>query len=574
MMTIRIGPWFVTLEEGRKGMQRGKSVLRWTGVVVALAVALLGVEAWGTSGAPAAPDKARADIVTIDAMKASGKLELAPVTFLHDKHTDELAKAGKDCKACHKEDENKRLSLKYMRLKDGSRDEVKEIYHANCFACHKELKAKGAKSGPVDGECRRCHDAKPQVQNIWKPVVLDRSLHARHAGSKEIKPTDAKYQDNCGRCHHEYDEKAKKTFYAEGKEGNCRYCHLSPAETPVVKPGDKVEKTVPRAIDAASHAACVSCHLSLAAEKKDTGPVKCAGCHAPDMQAKFKVLKEIPRMKRKGMPDVALLAAPYLAPLKEPIKDGKVQAVNPVAFNHKLHETVSDTCIACHHGALESCAKRCHTLSGSKDGKFVLLDQAMHQEKSMRSCIGCHKAKQADPKCAGCHQVMPQRANEASCAKCHAKPMPDEAKGQELSLEQKQAIATKMVEAREPSKAVALEDIPEKVVIKGVADQYENAEFPHRKIVLKLTEGMKDNKMVGVFHDPLSLCQGCHHMSPPSKTPPRCASCHGKPFNPETPNRPGVKAAFHQQCMGCHQKMKLQKPADTACAECHKEKKK
>ena len=76
-------------------MQRGKSVLRWTGVVVALAVALLGVNAWGISGAPAAPDKSRADIVTIDAMKVYGKLELAPVTFLHDKHTDELAKAAR-----------------------------------------------------------------------------------------------------------------------------------------------------------------------------------------------------------------------------------------------------------------------------------------------------------------------------------------------------------------------------------------------------------------------------------------------------------------------------------------------
>jgi mono/diheme cytochrome c family protein len=33
-------------------------------------------------------------------------------------------------------------------------------------------------------------------------------------------------------------------------------------------------------------------------------------------------------------------------------------------------------------------------------------------------------------------------------------------------------------------------------------------------------------------------------------------------------------AAFHQQCIGCHQSMGLEKPAATACADCHKERKK
>ena len=35
---------------------------------------------------------------------------------------------------------------------------------------------------------------------------------------------------------------------------------------------------------------------------------------------------------------------------------------------------------------------------------------------------------------------------------------------------------------------------------------------------------------------------------------------------------PGLKAAYHQQCMGCHREMGLEKPAATECAACHQEK--
>ena len=42
----------------------------------------------------------------------------------------------------------------------------------------------------------------------------------------------------------------------------------------------------------------------------------------------------------------------------------------------------------------------------------------------------------------------------------------------------------------------------------------------------------------------------------------------------EQPNRPGLKAAYHGQCRGCHKAMDLKKPLSTDCVGCHKEKKK
>jgi hypothetical protein len=88
-------------------------------------------------------------------------------------------------------------------------------------------------------------------------------------------------------------------------------------------------------------------------------------------------------------------------------------------------------------------------------------------------------------------------------------------------------------------------------------------------------KGMKDNSLAGYFHrDPGTICQGCHHQSPPSKQPPRCISCHGQIFQAKEKNRPELLAALHIQCMACHEDMKIKGPAATECGECHKEKKK
>lgn len=51
----------------------------------------------------------------------------------------------------------------------------------------------------------------------------------------------------------------------------------------------------------------------------------------------------------------------------------------------------------------------------------------------------------------------------------------------------------------------------------------------------------------------ISNCTECHHCrpaDPAAKETTRCAASHQKVFNSDMPERPGLKAAYHQQCLG------------------------
>lgn len=542
-------------------MKKGRFLLRWAGVTALLvAFSLTGIEAMGVTAQPAASGEPRADIIVIDSLEAFGELEEAPVAFKHDQHTEALMKQGKDCSACH-ETEKDKLSTRFKRTKDESKDAVKEIYHANCIGCHKDVAATGKDTGPTDVSCRSCHSTETTASD-WRSIDMDKSLHYRHIASSSI-PKGGE-EANCAACHHKYDENAKKLVSAKGEEGNCSYCHKEEAKDDV------------KSLRTASHVACVSCHVNVAAAKADSGPVTCAGCHSEEAQAKIKVVKEVPRLKR-NQPDAALITVSDKAALAKD-KKGLMQ---PVAFNHKLHEEAADNCAVCHHASMESCAKQCHTLEGTEKGNFVKLEQAMHSPTSERSCVGCHNQRTTQKDCAGCHSMIPEgRTSDASCATCHTgtETPVDSAMLKTMSKDDKAAMAAAMIEAEAAESETGIYDlaeVPEKVVIADIADRYEAAEFPHRKIIESMYAKVKTSNLAATFHTTQgTFCQGCHHNSPASKNPPRCASCHAGNFDAAKDGRPGLKAAYHQQCIGCHTAMELEKPAATACADCHKERKK
>ncbi len=63
-------------------------------------------------------------------------------------------------------------------------------------------------------------------------------------------------------------------------------------------------------------------------------------------------------------------------------------------------------------------------------------------------------------------------------------------------------------------------------------------------------------------------CVICHHYSPkdsPNKILP-CRACHQDAFNPEHAGRIGLKAAYHQRCIGCH---KQRQKGPIGCTGCH-----
>ncbi len=529
-------------------MERVRSLRSWLGLVALLLCAAMPADA---SNLPAAGEQPRrADVIRIDGLRTFGKLERPAVIFLHDKHTEALAKQGKDCAACHQRDKEKdRLVPKFMRAKENSRQEVMGVYHDNCIACHNETLALGAKSGPVT--CGQCHREKAPAVSSWRSIGMDRSLHFRHAKAQENK---------CERCHHEYNPQTKKLFYAKGQEGTCRYCHGTQTE----------ENRVSMRL--ASHDGCIDCHSRTVLQKKTSGPRHCGGCHDPEAQAQIQKVQNLPRIERK-QPDV-LFVRQVAKDTPPPAPGTALSRLEAVPFDHKAHEGYNDTCRVCHHAAISACAE-CHPLEGDKKGKGVKLAEAMHRDKAGPSCVGCHAASQQQPQCAGCHAAISRAraADPAGCRACHMTPAA-QAGSAPLSPEEETARAAAVLAGRTPMRAsYDAADIPEKVVIKTLAKQYAPAEMPHRKVVAALVEKAAASPLAGYFHlEKGTICQGCHHNSPTSKQPPRCSHCHGQAFDADKPHVPGLLGAYHQQCLGCHEAMNLEKPKAVDCTACHKEK--
>lgn len=498
----------------------------------------------------------RPDILMIDLPAIPGGEKMPGVQFLHDAHTAGIQEKN-NCLTCHLEKE-KQLVFKFKRLENSSTEADMAIYHDNCIACHEETEAAGKKSGPVSGDCRSCHKTDLTMSSSRQPIPFDKSLHYRHEAAGVIKATDPKDSNNCSACHHSYDDAAQKKFYKKGDEGSCRYCHLQTSTKEAAS------------IRMASHQACVNCHQTLVVQKKTAGPVECTGCHDLDAQKMVKKVSPVPRMKR-NQPDVALMAS-WMTGQQGDAKN-VVKQMEPVPFNHKVHEMANDTCRSCHHQTLKKCSD-CHTESGGQDGGFVQLAQAMHTSASNQSCIGCHSAAQQAQNCAGCHISMPDKAfAEQECSLCHRidrqtlGPWP-------MSQESKNDIAAAaFAESGDDDTKITDDQIPEKVVINVLEDKYEGAQFPHRQIFRSLESRIADHRMAGHFHtQPTTLCSGCHHNSPASLQPPKCASCHGDAFKGSPDGRPGLMGAYHGQCIKCHQVMDIKEPAATDCGKCHKEK--
>ena len=83
-------------------MNKGSSLLRWSGLLTAVAAVLI----FGTHGLAALTGKdlaQRPDVIKIGVMQKFGDLERPVVTFFHDKHTAAVQEMGKDCTACHQQ---------------------------------------------------------------------------------------------------------------------------------------------------------------------------------------------------------------------------------------------------------------------------------------------------------------------------------------------------------------------------------------------------------------------------------------------------------------------------------------
>jgi Class III cytochrome C family. len=568
-------------------MKNQTSLLRWAGLfALGLVVLVVGGKTSRAAQEGGAAEK-RADVIVIDTMAREGKLSLPAVTFLHDQHTKALAAAKMDCSSCHQPPQEGKEGTFVFRFTgtDGKQgEELKNLYHEKCMGCHADLRSVLKKTGPVDPECRTCHNPRPAVESDRQPMGLDKRVHYNHVASKLI--SNKAEETNCGACHHVFDASARQLVWGKNQEDSCRACHVTDegrkatlAKDPGASDTNGLLKDRP-ALGAAVHQSCVNCHfsLNLAGTVPDAKvlPTDCAGCHGQTVKAQLAeafsktAVDSVPRLERGQADAVLMLPAP------EKAKDVKGM-MRPVSFNHKFHESKTMDCRTCHHKKITSCAT-CHSFEGKAEGNFISYGQVMHKSAARQSCVGCHALETQKPECAGCHIKAAPKMSQASCATCHTTPAGVSAEAAEngsllaLDKEARQALADATVANRvqDSVKLFDEKDIPENVTIGLLANEFEASVMPHRKIVMKLWEKQKDNRLAAAFHsEDGTLCQGCHHNSPASKTPPRCVSCHSMDATSAPDGRLSLKAAYHQQCMTCHARMQ-QKPAATECADCHK----
>jgi hypothetical protein len=500
------------------------------------------------------------DKVSIAHTDIFGSLERPQVIFDHKKHVEALKKEGKKewetCDTCHPVDKEKGLILFDFpkKVKGKDKDSVMNAYHDECISCHKEKSREKKKAGPI--VCGDCHVEKLQNIQLKYPVFeFDYQVHDNH--DKKLKEKNIK--ENCDLCHHIYNE---ELVYEKGKEWSCYYCHEIGRKTgPVLATETRIIRKKGLSLEKVSHMRCLNCHLYF--KKQDKGkikpkdekesPLECVKCHT----GKYKMVAELEKVPR---PDGGQPEKPFID-----IENAKLKGVS---FDHKAHEKNSKTCRGCHHETLNAC-KECHDLMGNPNGKWVNAANAYHDVFSEKSCAGCHDVKKKEKDCAGCHHAILPMSLETngpkkdSCSRCHT------GKKEGIPSPQKLSIA-------EIEKELDKEKVKKEVEVKVLEKEFKAAKFPHFKMLEKLVKISNDSKMGTYFHAKMqTICEGCHHQSrveaeAKKNTPPLCRNCHSKSFDPLHINRPRLLAAYHRQCISCHEKMKLEKPKQ--CKECHEEK--
>jgi hypothetical protein len=168
---------------------------------------------------------------------------------------------------------------------------------------------------------------------------------------------------------------------------------------------------------------------------------------------------------------------------------------------------------------------------------------------------------------------------QRACAVCHRVPVDigatpaatgpgPEIDGGLLDAGTSRVAATSPTGTKLEALPAASDDFPEEVVIDALSDRYGPSTMPHRRIVTRLDEIVRDSELAATFHGQLELmCAGCHHRGPLHLRPRPCKACHAR-VGEERADKPGLRAAYHRQCMGCHEEMKLHKAM--GCTDCHR----
>jgi hypothetical protein len=137
---------------------------------------------------------------------------------------------------------------------------------------------------------------------------------------------------------------------------------------------------------------------------------------------------------------------------------------------------------------------------------------------------------------------MPESLGKIDCQECHTCEVPTT---RNPCLKQCPTRTMTHITTRH-----ALTEAPDTMLLREIEAEYQPVHFNH-KLHADMAE-MKDS------------CSTCHHFSPPGQIPP-CGECHQKEVNPKNLSQPGLKGAYHRQCLSCHREWSH----DTKCVVCH-----
>lgn len=223
----------------------------------------------------------------------------------------------------------------------------------------------------------------------------------------------------------------------------------------------------------------------------------------------------------------------YLVPAKSEGPPTRILLENKggkVIFTHKAHVEIEDQkCATCHHtSGNEQMPPKCSSCHVKKfDDAFIVKHQDEIDDKYCTSCHhpgaaidnfshDDHAEDYAEEDCQACHHDTSIEPEPQACSDCHEK------EGTEEMLSLRDANHTRCADCHD--------------------DMYK--------------EGIKG-------------CVNCHTremVKDETPDPQACSSCHTVPVDQLVPT---TTAAFHGQCMSCHEKQGSGPFGDDACYQCH-----
>jgi len=215
--------------------------------------------------------------------------------------------------------------------------------------------------------------------------------------------------------------------------------------------------------------------------------------------------------------EAAQPAAPQGDGPEESVLYHLVDKYEPVVFTHESHVDYEENCEVCHHHSSE--VERFPPCRACHGETFSTLDRPGLKGAYHRQCLECHKKMESGP---------------LGCEDCHKKRAAGPVVQEDLAKKYAYEIMT----------------------LGHLEDGFEPSVFNH----------LQHTKTTGD-------CSECHHLRTPHEVAAPCRECHTRRVTAEGDKTPGLKDAYHQQCIACHKEAaKTGQKVALNCVECHKAK--